>query len=255
MTWWKSTLLPQHRSKQTILSHWYLSCSGSVNTWTVPSSLGSCEGRQNFSQSCLELIFISQHSKAGLRQDVKHFRDGTSCHGKSSFASSGQTAVTCVSYRCSMLWKLKHFWSCNPLDRKKIPYTPKLMLYLFDAYKCYLYPTSAEVRTYLRHIPWEWQEQTVTWAKICISCVTDFTDIHRCSMNTRITTHTRYPSAKNTLSNSCPKIALKEHPQAWPSTAVALLGCIFPLRKKKKKPGFSNKEIATVHCSRPRCLA
>lgn len=48
------------------------------------------------------------------------------------------------------------------------------MLYLFDAYKCYLYPTSAEVRTYLRHIPWEWQEQTVTWAKICISCVTDF---------------------------------------------------------------------------------
>lgn len=39
--------------------------------------------------------WYSLHSKAGLKQDMKHFKKGISYHGRSSFASSRQKAVTC----------------------------------------------------------------------------------------------------------------------------------------------------------------
>lgn len=44
----------------------------------------------------------------------------------------------------------------------------------------------------------------------------------------------KYPSAKNILANWCPKIVLNEQPQAWPSTAAALLDHTFFFEEQKE---------------------
>lgn len=143
-----------------------------------------------------------------------------------------------VKLQTYMPGKLRHLKLWPPGDKKKqkqknqhIPYTPKFILWLVDAYKCCLHSN-----------PGKWEYIYSTSSKNCmssylskiLSILHDRFEWYTDAEWVREQHKDKYPSAKNILANWCPKIVLKKQPWARPSTAAALLDHTFFFEEQKE---------------------